>query len=130
MRAQGGHRQLQESYSEVSISTSLVLRLHAFWTTMHDNELQNRIASRWDKSAWGHVMAEGAARMAIAFCSKSRQDIRPEHRLRLGQRFFCPNCCTEIEVVSSRPLEPDLARGTHELEGSAEDERRGKLEPA
>jgi len=121
---------LQESYSEVSISTSLVLRLHAFWTTMRDNELQNRIASRWDKSAWGHVMTEGAARMAIAFCSKCRQDIRPEHRLRLGQRFFCPNCCTEIEVVSPRPSEPDWAHDAYELEGSAEVDRRGRLEPA
>jgi predicted amidophosphoribosyltransferase len=54
--------------------------------------------------------------MAIVFCSKCRQDIRPEHRLRLGQRFFCPNCCIEIDVVSPRHLEPDWAYDKHELE--------------
>ena len=68
--------------------------------------------------------------MAIAFCRKCRNDIRPEHRLRLGQRFFCPNCCTEIEVVSPRPLEPDWAHDKSEAESSAEDERSGKLESA
>jgi len=97
---------------------------------MSDNELQNRIASRWDESAWADTMTQGAVRMAIVFCTKCRRDIRPEHRLRLGQRFFCPNCCTEIDVLSPRPLEPDWAYDKHELEGSAEDERSGKLESA
>ena len=65
--------------------------------------------------------------MAIAFCTRCRQDVRPEHRLRLGQRFFCPHCCTEIKVVSPSPLKPDLV--SDRTEGSAEDGRRGKLEP-
>lgn len=75
-------------------------------------------------------MMEGVVRVAIAFCTRCRQDIRPEDRLRLGQRFFCPHCCTEIEVVSPRPLEPDWVYDKDKPEGSAEGERRGKLEPA
>ena len=99
--------------------------MHAFWTALSDNWLQNLIASRWDESAWGHMMMEGVVRVAITFCTRCRQDIRAEDRLRLGQRFFCPNCCTEIEVISSRLLEPDWADNKDGLEGSAEDGPRG-----
>ena len=67
--------------------------------------------------------------MAIAFCPKCREGVRPEDRLRLGQRFFCPHCCTEIEVESPRPLEPDGADDKDEPEGSLEDVWRAKLEP-
>ena len=68
--------------------------------------------------------------MEIAFCFKCRQDVRPEDRLRLGQRFFCPHCCTEIEVVSPRLLKPDETCVKDKLEGFPADVGRGKLDPA
>ena len=68
--------------------------------------------------------------MAIAFCPKCRQDVRPEDRLRLGQRFFCPQLLHRNRGGQPAPFGTRLGYDKHELEGSAEDERRGKLEPA
>jgi hypothetical protein len=56
--------------------------------------------------------------MAIAFCPECEGGVRPEHRLRLGQRCLCPHCCTVIKVISLRPLELDWAYDKDEPEGS------------
>ncbi len=68
--------------------------------------------------------------MPIAFCTRCRQDVRPEHRLRLGQRFFCPHCCTEIEAVSARPMGTDGTSVKDKLEDSPTDAGRGELGPS
>lgn len=60
--------------------------------------------------------------MAKATCPGCEGGIRLERRLRMGQRFLCPHCCTVIEVISVAPLELDWAYdSTDEEEVSFED---------
>jgi hypothetical protein len=47
--------------------------------------------------------------MAKTNCPECCGDIVLGRRLRRGQRFLCPHCCTAIEVIGMAPLELDWA---------------------
>jgi hypothetical protein len=71
-------------------------------------------------------MTEGAAGVTISLCPACKEGIRPEHRLRLGQRFFCPECCTEMEAVSARLVGTDGTCAKDKLAGSPTDSGHGE----
>jgi lysine biosynthesis protein LysW len=42
-------------------------------------------------------------------CKSCGHEIRLRHAPRLGQRFTCPRCATQLEVIGLVPLEVDWA---------------------
>jgi lysine biosynthesis protein LysW len=44
-----------------------------------------------------------------ALCVECDAELDLGGRMRIGQRILCPNCGVELEVISTRPLEVDIA---------------------
>jgi alpha-aminoadipate carrier protein LysW len=61
--------------------------------------------------------------MAHAFCPDCDGEIRLNSHARLGQKFVCPNCDADLEVIGIDPLELDWAHAWSEKDwGQVEDE--------
>jgi hypothetical protein len=67
--------------------------------------------------------------MAKATCPECNRGIKVGRRVRLGQQFLCPRCCTVVEVISVFPLALDWSDDYDEedSEGSLEDVWSRKL---
>jgi lysine biosynthesis protein LysW len=44
-----------------------------------------------------------------ALCVECDAELNVSERARIGQRIVCPNCGRQLEVISVRPLEVDIA---------------------
>ncbi|MBW7882320.1 MAG: hypothetical protein H3C34_06755 [Caldilineaceae bacterium] len=44
-----------------------------------------------------------------ALCVECDAELNLSKRIRLGQRVVCPNCGVELEVISTHPIEVDIA---------------------
>jgi lysine biosynthesis protein LysW len=44
-----------------------------------------------------------------ALCVECDAELNIGGRVRIGQRIVCPNCGVQLEVISARPLEVDVA---------------------
>mgnify|MGYP000882803442 CR=1 FL=1 len=44
-----------------------------------------------------------------ALCVECDAELNLSQRARIGQRIVCPNCGVQLEVISTRPLEVDVA---------------------
>ena len=44
-----------------------------------------------------------------ALCVECDAELNIGGRVRIGQRIVCPNCGVQLEVISTRPLEVDIA---------------------
>lgn len=44
-----------------------------------------------------------------ALCVECDAELNVSGRVRLGQRIVCPNCGVELEVISTNPMEVDVA---------------------
>lgn len=44
-----------------------------------------------------------------ALCVECDAELNIGGRVRIGQRIVCPNCGVQLEVISTRPLEVDVA---------------------
>jgi lysine biosynthesis protein LysW len=49
-----------------------------------------------------------------ALCVECDAELNLGERARIGQRIVCPNCGVQLEVISARPLEVDIAYGDGE----------------
>lgn len=47
--------------------------------------------------------------MPKAVCPDCGEDVQIDPALKIGERFECPECSVELEVVSLKPLEVDYA---------------------
>jgi lysine biosynthesis protein LysW len=55
-----------------------------------------------------------------ALCVECDSDLNIFGRVRLGQRIVCPNCGTTLEVISTHPIEVDVAYDEGEELGAAD----------
>lgn len=44
-----------------------------------------------------------------ALCVECDAELNISGRMRLGQRIICPNCGVQLEVISTHPVEVDIA---------------------
>ncbi|HHY56089.1 MAG TPA: hypothetical protein GYA08_11700 [Chloroflexi bacterium] len=44
-----------------------------------------------------------------ALCVECDAELNISSRVRLGQRIICPNCGVQLEVISTHPIEVDIA---------------------
>jgi len=55
-----------------------------------------------------------------ALCVECDSDLNIFGRVRLGQRIICPNCGVTLEVISTHPIEVDVAYDEGEELGAAD----------
>jgi transcription initiation factor IIE alpha subunit len=59
--------------------------------------------------------------MTTAYCPDCEETVSFRARPKLGQRFSCPSCASELEVINLSPLELDWAYDEPETDWEEED---------